>query len=169
MPTTLRKSSTLTCSFRFLSGPYSFLRNSAFYPHSRNPRFILICGIRVLSSFAESAFYPHLRNPRFILARLLNPLPPVRSAFRFRVLFQHKQYSRAEQREHSVITYTERKPDSSDDDSYVFGVSQPVENKAPPTTREVKTIPAIIEKAHIRMIVDTSTTINILDSKAFNH
>jgi hypothetical protein len=26
-------------------------------------RFILICGIRVLSSFAESAFYPHLRNP----------------------------------------------------------------------------------------------------------
>ncbi len=71
--------------FRFLSAPYSFLRNSAFYPHLRNPRFILICGIRVLSSFAESAFYPHLRNPRFILIcgiRFRNPLPPFRSAFR---------------------------------------------------------------------------------------
>ena len=43
------------------------LPESAFYPHLRNPRFILICGIRVLSSFAESAFYPHLRNPSFIL------------------------------------------------------------------------------------------------------
>jgi hypothetical protein len=39
---------------------------------------------RVLSSFAESAFYPHLRNPRFILIcgiRLRNPLPQSASAF----------------------------------------------------------------------------------------
>ena len=54
LPTTSRES----CLFRFLSSFLSFLRNSAFYPHLRNPQ-------------TESAFYPHLRirkrNPRFIL------------------------------------------------------------------------------------------------------
>jgi hypothetical protein len=40
---------------------YVFLLPVLFYAI---PRFILICGIRVLSSFTESAFYPHLRNPR---------------------------------------------------------------------------------------------------------
>ena len=63
------------------------LPESAFYPHLRNSRFILICGIRVLSSFAESAFYPHLRNPRFILKcgiRFRNPLPESASGIRFR-------------------------------------------------------------------------------------
>jgi hypothetical protein len=58
--------------FRVLSS----FAESAFYPHLRNPRFILICGIR-------------FRNPRFILIceiRFRNPLP--QSAFRFRVLSQ---------------------------------------------------------------------------------
>ena len=66
------------------------------------------------------------------------------------------------------ITHTDKQPDSSDEDSYAFVVSPPVENRVSPTTQAVKTIPVIIEKAHIKMIVDTGVTTNILDAQAFN-
>ena len=45
---------------------------------------------------------------------------------------------------------------------------QPVEKKGTETASKVKTIPAVVEKTNIRMIVDTGATMNILDSKAFN-
>ena len=67
------------------------------------------------------------------------------------------------------INHTDKQSDSSDEDSYAFVVSPPVENKVSPTTQAVKTIPVIIEKAHIKMIVDTAeATTNILDAQAFN-
>ena len=44
----------------------------------------------------------------------------------------------------------------------------PVEKKGTETASKVKTIPAVVEKTNIRMIVDTGPTMNILDSKAFN-
>ena len=64
-----------------------------------------------------------------------------------------------------AINQGQNNQDSSDDDSYVFVVSQPVE--ASMVTRGVKTIPVIIEKTHVRMIIDTGATINILDSTTF--
>ena len=68
------------------------------------------------------------------------------------------------------INHTDKQQDSSNEDSYEFVVSPPVENKVSPTThvQAVKTIPVIIEKAHIKMIVDTGATTNILDAQAFN-
>ena len=66
------------------------------------------------------------------------------------------------------IIRTERKSDSSDQDSYVFGVSQPAENKVPSTTQGGRTVPVTIDKAHVRMIVDTGATIKFLDNKACN-
>ena len=42
------------------------LFNSAFYPHLRNPRFILICGIRFCNPYSGSAFYPNpIKLPAF--------------------------------------------------------------------------------------------------------
>ncbi|CAB4026619.1 Transposon Tf2-9 poly [Paramuricea clavata] len=49
-----------------------------------------------------------------------------------------------------------------------FVVTPPVENEVPPNARAVKTIPVIIERTHVKMIVDTGATTNILDSKAYN-
>ncbi|XP_028412196.1 uncharacterized protein LOC114535019 [Dendronephthya gigantea] len=63
---------------------------------------------------------------------------------------------------------TENQSNSSEEDSYVFVVTPPVEKEVSPNPRAVKTIPVIIERAHIRMIVDTGATTNILVSKAFN-
>ena len=65
-----------------------------------------------------------------------------------------------------LLSHTKCKSDSSDEDSYAFVVSPPKENNIPSTTQGVKTIPIIVEKAHVRMIVDTGAAINILDSKA---
>ena len=67
-----------------------------------------------------------------------------------------------------AINCTEKQSNSSDEDSYVFVVTPPVENEISPNPRAVKTIPVIIERAHVKMIVDTGATTNILDSKAFN-
>jgi hypothetical protein len=67
-----------------------------------------------------------------------------------------------------AINCTEKQSNSSDEDSYVFVVTPPVENEISPNALAVKTIPVIIERAHVKMIVDTGATTNILDSKAFN-
>ena len=67
-----------------------------------------------------------------------------------------------------AINCTEKQSNSSDEDSYVFVVTPPVETEVSPNPRAVKTIPVIIERAHVKMIVDTGATTNILDYKAFN-
>jgi hypothetical protein len=67
-----------------------------------------------------------------------------------------------------AINCTEKQSNSSDEDSHVFVVTPPVETEVSPNPRAVKTIPVIIERAHVKMIVDTGATTNILDSKAFN-
>ncbi|CAB4035242.1 RNA-directed DNA polymerase from mobile element jockey [Paramuricea clavata] len=67
-----------------------------------------------------------------------------------------------------AINCTEKQSNFSDEDSYVFVVTPPVENEVSPNPRAVKTIPVIIERARVKMIVDTGKTTNILDSKAFN-
>ena len=67
-----------------------------------------------------------------------------------------------------AINCTDNQSNSSDEDSYVFVVTPPVETEVSPNPRAVKTIPVIIERAHVKMIVDTGATTNILDSKAFN-
>ena len=41
------------------------------------------------------------------------------------------------------INHTDKQPDSSDEDSYAFIVSPPVENRVSPTTQAVKTIPLL--------------------------
>ena len=66
------------------------------------------------------------------------------------------------------VTDKAEKSESSDEDSYVFTVPPPVEKKGTETASKVKTIPVVVEKTNIRMIVDTGATINILDTKAFN-
>ncbi|CAB3994280.1 Hypothetical predicted protein [Paramuricea clavata] len=43
---------------------------------------------------------------------------------------------------------------SSDEHSYVFVVTPPVENEISPNPQAVKTIPVIIERAHVKMIVE---------------
>ena len=49
----------------------------------------------------------------------------------------------------------------------VLGVSRRVEYDMSTPNRVIKTKPVITEKTHVRIIIDTVATINILDSKAF--
>ena len=51
------------------------------------------------------------------------------------------------------VTDKAEKSESSDEDSYVFTVPPPVEKKGTETASKVKTIPVVVEKTNIRMML----------------